>query len=793
MEYEFLKDQITGSDDLDSKSHENIAKFLQKIITNQDINMIGLEGEWGSGKSNVIEILKNKVDKNFIFFTYDAWGHQVDLQRLTFLEELIDELEDKGIKLYEDKKSKKSIKDNIFYEKEEKEEDKKYNINDNLKDLILFIMFLELIMRFDFKNYFYIKNFFIVILIMAFAYALIKFNFDDFLAIFKNIFSNTRTITKKRTKNPSVKEFKKCFEEISKKLGNKKLIIVYDNIDRLKPDDVKNIWSSLSLLFAQDFNKNITTIIPFSKKHILQSFNIEDDKYESEKFLTKIFPVIIPVPKPPNLSWKEYFSKKFEEIFEENKNLNEVLMIFSCMKDCQNFREMICFINNLSIYYQILDKKISLDYIALYLYLKDEISENFDEKIIFLWKQNAEEKKQDQEEKRDQEEKYKKLTEKIESLDEIKDCVDIVKNMYSCIDFKNSYTNDFCKNMIKIHYMINDDSKDYTIGLFVKYLEKFSSNTNFLEYILSHKDCLNEVKRFNKGDVLFEIYFEKNNFDVEKCKALKNQFKDFYEFFRDCMPRRIKNLFCFYKILYYYDKVEFVKLKNDFNECIKNNFYSFYPSIKSWSEQDKDLSIDKIQIDINDYLYALKQENLEDTIELKTEELKTDFVDKFFVYKISNNDNINFAEYGYIIKKLKNKYKNEIIKTYFKQFEQAFQLKEDKISNFLDELPYIFEIIDKNHSDYKNFCKTINEDNFFKIYSDVFGYYYYLDNMAYIKYLQVFCRIIYDKIKENPKKEFIHKMCNDTNLAKEIHKISSGELFSEKELDDFKKILGLKN
>lgn len=55
--------------------------------------IIGLEGKWGSGKSNVVENIKKHLDgEGYHTFTYDAWGHQEDLQRRSILETLTNDL-----------------------------------------------------------------------------------------------------------------------------------------------------------------------------------------------------------------------------------------------------------------------------------------------------------------------------------------------------------------------------------------------------------------------------------------------------------------------------------------------------------------------------------------------------------------------------------------------------------------------------------------------------------------------------------------------------------------------------
>ena len=53
--------------------------------------MIALEGGWGSGKSTVTRLLKSKLesDNNNFVWIFDAWAHEGDPLRRTFLERLL--------------------------------------------------------------------------------------------------------------------------------------------------------------------------------------------------------------------------------------------------------------------------------------------------------------------------------------------------------------------------------------------------------------------------------------------------------------------------------------------------------------------------------------------------------------------------------------------------------------------------------------------------------------------------------------------------------------------------------
>ena len=85
LDMKLLSNAPLGEDLLEGKSQELIADAIVeqlKLNANQrnpDLHhkMIGIEEAWGSGKSNLVEIVKKKLNENaaFHFFTYDVWGH----------------------------------------------------------------------------------------------------------------------------------------------------------------------------------------------------------------------------------------------------------------------------------------------------------------------------------------------------------------------------------------------------------------------------------------------------------------------------------------------------------------------------------------------------------------------------------------------------------------------------------------------------------------------------------------------------------------------------------------------
>jgi len=96
-----LFDNPAKSDKIEGRPFEKVADTLTKIITDERYKeggalTIALEGTWGSGKSTVVTILKDKLktcgkgEIKFPLFIYDVWAHEGDSLRRSFLEKLID-------------------------------------------------------------------------------------------------------------------------------------------------------------------------------------------------------------------------------------------------------------------------------------------------------------------------------------------------------------------------------------------------------------------------------------------------------------------------------------------------------------------------------------------------------------------------------------------------------------------------------------------------------------------------------------------------------------------------------
>lgn len=73
-----LQNVPVGKDKFASQSQDHIAESIKNLILNIDnekspIRLIGIEGGWGTGKSNLVKILEKKLKgKGYSFFLVSA-------------------------------------------------------------------------------------------------------------------------------------------------------------------------------------------------------------------------------------------------------------------------------------------------------------------------------------------------------------------------------------------------------------------------------------------------------------------------------------------------------------------------------------------------------------------------------------------------------------------------------------------------------------------------------------------------------------------------------------------------
>ena len=383
----FIVDKPLGEDFFEGQSQSKLAENISNYILKVDVKntnkeslprIIGIEGSWGSGKSNVVTKLDNKLKNlSYYIFTYDTWSHQEDLQRRSILETLTNRLiQDKvlqgevSIKMRNGKLHTAKWSDQL----QMLLSNKTTTITKSIPKFswaaiwgillvgyfavssVILNQLIERGIHFRFRWILVIELLPLLLVGgMSLLYAFCKNKWEIFTTLLTQKNDNIIDEQFTSSEEPSITEFKNWIQVISDELDRgkctkKKVIIVFDNMDRLPSNKVVQLWSLIHTFFAGSDFKNIWVIIPFDYVHlceaILPSEKKEIDKFK--QFINKTFPIVFTVPKPVITDYRKLFKTLFEKAFGKNEHDEEhICQVFMCLEENPNPRTVICFINEL--------------------------------------------------------------------------------------------------------------------------------------------------------------------------------------------------------------------------------------------------------------------------------------------------------------------------------------------------------------------------------------------------------------------------------------------------------------
>jgi hypothetical protein len=280
----FITNEPIGVDLFEGKSHERIADAIIEQIDTNCVKIIGLEGNWGSGKSNVIEIIKKKMEeKGLLFFLYNVWLHQEDLHRRIIPIELYQHLQSQ--EAFQSKQERTNIEkklNELLGNSTETVITKRPRLSFGVL-LVLLTMFLASFLpslatslldkcKINMTGYILLVLMPLIIVILLFGLTFIIecckktdknigkkrsplealcVTYSKLITVYQDKETDSTYTTYTQEKNPSLEDFRSFIESISKTLDSKKLIIVFDDIDRIEPNKIFDFWGVLHNLFSE--------------------------------------------------------------------------------------------------------------------------------------------------------------------------------------------------------------------------------------------------------------------------------------------------------------------------------------------------------------------------------------------------------------------------------------------------------------------------------------------------------------------------------------------------------------
>ena len=409
----FIPDTPIGEDCFEGHSHKNLAYSICDYIRTVDSyscdksngnmpRIIGLEGNWGAGKSNIIRMLDSSLEKEgYYTFIYDAWGHQEDLQRRSILESLTVQLVNDGVlrddvelQLRNGKTIKKKWSEHLSYLLSNKTTTIRKSTPKLTSSAIwgigIFFMYVfcsliaEQLISIGVESYNYWKILLLDLFPIFFSLVAVCFLIKRDGGI-ENVFrmidyTKNDTIDEEyiSSEEPSTSEFKNWLRAISGYLKKtefekNRLIIVFDNMDRLSSEKVLQLWSSIYAFFSGGEFERIWTVVPYDYKQLFETIYGHEQKLNSDdnrikEFISKIFPITYHVPHPVTTDFRKLFFTYFDRAFGTTvQDREHICQVFMLLQDNPNPRTVIRFVNELvSIRKHWNDDRFSLMTQALY-------------------------------------------------------------------------------------------------------------------------------------------------------------------------------------------------------------------------------------------------------------------------------------------------------------------------------------------------------------------------------------------------------------------------------------------
>ncbi|MFT6909726.1 MAG: hypothetical protein ACJAS1_006451, partial [Oleiphilaceae bacterium] len=359
--FKVLKEQVATDDLFEDKTHERVATTLKSFISSADAGLtIGLEGGWGSGKSTVINILKNKFEQDndkTLFFTFDAWAHDGDPLRKIFLESLLSSIDP-----HQQNETLNDLREQVSARKKSVKVKTEKSASRLGKILSLSALPIPVgaafISAVNYEKLMWPWASDANVINYTFLFGLL-FSFSPIFALLYWCFNGDKDANTDKTKwdvfesqseesytqditedgeRTSI-EFEKFFNTIISYVFSKesdhnyrRVVIVIDNLDRVDADYAQTIWSTLQTFFQhrsssinggqkEDWVDKLWFLIPYDREGLRQAWSVNNTNKDDEQckvatsFMEKCFQIVAEVPTPVMSAWIKYLERCTEQSF----------------------------------------------------------------------------------------------------------------------------------------------------------------------------------------------------------------------------------------------------------------------------------------------------------------------------------------------------------------------------------------------------------------------------------------------------------------------------------------------
>jgi len=360
--YKFLIEKPSKEDLFDSGSHSRTAKAVFKSLKDDnDINVVGVEGNLGSGKSTVLELIKGlSKEEQYEFVEFDVEKFQHGATKKALIEKLYSAIS-RCIISSDGKETIEKAKNVALGNHFEYTSNVKSNINiwivwftiallvgmrllpDALTGLGNLFLFLFQWFSDGFEQANKSFNFsglsLLAVVLVWFPWHIVRcgqkrkkilglFGIPPTTGdIFKRNSNDTISETIEINKEVGAYELQQALESfVSEIPEEKRFILVLDNLDRVTKEKLREVWSDIEV-FTSIAQTKIQLLIPYSISHVASS--LSSDKTEGVEFISKRIPISFRVAPILSADWKSSCSDMIKEtgITVEREELKGILSL----------------------------------------------------------------------------------------------------------------------------------------------------------------------------------------------------------------------------------------------------------------------------------------------------------------------------------------------------------------------------------------------------------------------------------------------------------------------------------
>ena len=344
--------------------HERLATAIADLIRNEDGGKaIGLEGNWGAGKSTVVGLVTQRLEGNGAGNTrvavFDVWAHQGDPLRRTFLEKLIRHMQDAGWVHCD------NWDERVEHLTKRRREETQRVIPQLTGYGIAFALSLLAIptgsaliaagataLTAESASVGGAARFLGIGLLGVLAPLLVLAaagihrwvrrrgesgaKADDHSGGLPALVTGQSTTESRtlvtETHDPTSVEFESIFRDLCDEAleddGERQLVLAIDNLDRVDPENALAVWSTLQTFLQYSEHerpkwfRRLWVLVPFDRNGILSLWGDgtagERESAVAQSFLDKTFQIRFRIPPPAISNWRTYLSAALAEALPEH-------------------------------------------------------------------------------------------------------------------------------------------------------------------------------------------------------------------------------------------------------------------------------------------------------------------------------------------------------------------------------------------------------------------------------------------------------------------------------------------